>query len=120
MSRMAPTDHPRPARRDPHRRLLRSVLELCGEQADVESASVQPWASATFQGSRHKISLLFAGDHAQDRAASFAECAPDAEFAIGGHIVADLAIDGRWMEHDATTGQPYVRVALSVLMIEDW
>ncbi|MGV3770515.1 MAG: hypothetical protein ACO1NM_10840 [Sphingobium phenoxybenzoativorans] len=120
MSRMAPTDHPRPTRRDPHKRLMASILALAGPNASVESISVHPWASATFQGSRHKIVLIFTGDNAQQRVALFIDQAPEAEFAISGHIVADLAIDGRWTDPNAALDPPQVRVALSALLIEDW
>lgn len=119
MSGMAPKDHPRPARRNPHTRLLACILALAGPNAGVESASVQPWASATFQGSRHKAVLIFTGDNAQLATALFIDQAPEAEFAIAGHIVANLAIDGRCIDQDAAE-PPQARVALSALLIEDW
>jgi hypothetical protein len=121
MSRMAPRDHPLVARkRDPHERLLRALLALAGPDTRVESASAVSWSSATFEGSRHEATLIFEGEYARQHASAFAEQAPEAEFEIAGHIVADLTIDSRHMSYDATTGLAYVRVALSALIVEDW
>jgi len=121
MSRMAPQDHPRAMKKsDPHERLLRALLGFAGPTARIERASAVPWASATFQGSRHDIQMSFEGGSARDDASAFFDQIGDAEFAIAGHIVADLAIDERQMRCDPQTGQSSVTATLSALVIEDW
>lgn len=127
MNCVAPIDRPdmptgrrsRANRKDPHGRLLRDLLALAGPQASVLSASSKPWASATFQGSRHEVVMHFTGDGADVRAASMAETAPDAEFGIAGHIVADVSVDGQKTGRDAD-GRIYGLLCLSALIVEDW
>ncbi|HEX7783237.1 MAG TPA: hypothetical protein VF509_10560 [Sphingobium sp.] len=99
---------------------MRALLGFAGPAAKIEQASAVPWASATFQGSRHDIRMAFAGEKARDDASAFFDQICDAEFAIAGHIVADLAIDERHMCFDPQTGQTRVTATLSALVIEDW
>jgi hypothetical protein len=127
--RMAPRDHPRlpyqagmrrqRERSSPHARLLRCLLHLAGPAARVESASCRPWASATFQGSRHLVELRFGGAAAHAGATAMAERTPDADFSIPGHIVADVSIDGMELVRDDTSC-PTALLRLSALTVEDW
>jgi hypothetical protein len=83
------------------------------------SASTKPWASATFQGSRHEVVLHFTGDGAEMCASSMVDQAPAAEFSIAGHIVADIGFDGHKLacDHDEHV---YALFCLSTLIVGDW
>ena len=106
MSRLAPADHPRVPmrnglRRDPHARLLHTLLQTAGEGSRIDAASSRPWASATFTGSRHMIDLRFEGAQAHDASATLTERLPEAQFNIPGYIVADVSIDAQDQGRDA-------------------
>ena len=105
---------PRPERRDCHGRLIAAVLEMADGAAQVEDASLKPWCSATFVGAQHRITLLLDGEEAADRSHALAKALPEAEFAIPGHLVADLTIDA------ISKGEKVARVTMTALTIEDW
>lgn len=114
--RVRSRDWPRPSRRDPHTRVITQLLDLAGKDSSVIATSSRPWASATFVGARHGIVLRLSGPDHEARAATLAEQLPEAEFSIGGHIVADACVDRlRLVEEGAETV-----MHLSVLTIEDW
>jgi len=128
--RVRAREWPRLPRRDPHIRVTAQVLEMAGSSASVAEAVCRPWASATFLGARHRISVRFSGpDHACE-AEAFANSLPEAEFSIPGHIVADACVDaweGRELAatNDADTDAACGRRAetllhLSILTVEDW
>lgn len=132
MTRMAPQDQPRlPSlcprrgstargrRTDPHNRLLHCLLAMAGTDATLEAASSRPWASATFQGSQYQVVLRFGGNAPDVPAAAMAAQAPEAEFGIAGHIVADVSIDAQETGADAG-GMRYALLSLSILIVEDW
>ena len=52
------------------------------------------WQSLTFMGERHEIRLRIAGPDSHAVGLRLAEGLADAEFAIPGHIVADIAVIG--------------------------
>lgn len=106
-------------RRNPHSRLLRILLIAAGPDAAIAKASTEPWASITFQGARHLISLRFFGPDAHQAATAMAGTLPDVPFTIPGHIVADAAVDERVLAHEAD-GTPSATLDLSILTIEDW
>jgi hypothetical protein len=61
------------------------------------------WQSLTFTGERHQISLRIAGPHS-DAIARRLTHGLDAEFAIPGQIVADIAIiEGPELQRDGST-----------------
>ncbi|WP_443971785.1 hypothetical protein [Sphingobium sp. CR28] len=90
------------------------MLQIAGDGATVEG-DIRPWHSATFVGMQHQLSLVIQGEHAAPRAAALAASLPEAEFAIRGHIVVDLAVDS--VVHD---GPDLSRLSLCVLTLEDW
>jgi hypothetical protein len=75
--------------------LLRALLARAGGPRDrillTESRSVE-WQSLTFVGERHVISLRLVGPKAGDTLNRLTEGLADAEFAIPGQIVADIAL----------------------------
>lgn len=86
----APASRPRP--RHPSVQLLDQVMRLAGEHGELISHAERPWASATFQGSRHTITLLFSGAEGVAAAESFITLLPDHEFTIRHQLVADAAV----------------------------
>jgi hypothetical protein len=91
--------------------LLHGLGERLGSATyQVESLSCRDWASATFSGTRHKLTLLIGADHV----AAFLDGIEEAEFGLRGHILADIAVAGSEQDGDS------VRVALEALtVVED-
>jgi len=112
-------------------RVTAQLLELAGPAASVTEASFRPWASATFLGAHHRVTIRFTGPDHCHKAEAFASVLPDAEFVISGHIVADACVDGCQMsgrqamgqactEGDADGQEGETVLHLSVLTVEDW
>lgn len=106
---------PRPARRDCHGRLLAALLERAGPGSEIAWDSLTAWASATFIGARHGLVLILRSEDSSLRADALAAMLPEADFAIPGHLVADLAVE---RQPDGEAGE--ARLLLSVLTIEAW
>ncbi len=87
-------EQPAPRIRQPWGRLLKAVLDLAGPQAELVGHGERDWASATFSGSRHDISLCFVGFDAADAGEGFIAALPDHEFMIPRYLVADARILG--------------------------
>ncbi|HEU4704136.1 MAG TPA: hypothetical protein VFS45_00280 [Sphingomicrobium sp.] len=77
--------------------LLRALLDRAGDQRDrsllSEIRSVD-WQSLTFAGERHLVTLRVPGPGADSLVHAFLDGIEEAEFAIPGHIVADIAPAG--------------------------
>ena len=76
------------------------------------------WASATFTGARHEVTLRLDGDGAEAAAAAFLGDLEVAEFRLRGHILADIAM----VSEERITGAegvPRVRIKLEALTVED-
>ncbi len=71
--------------------LLANALTLGGPEVTVTAREATPWASATFAGARHKITLEAPRSSALD---IWLEQLPETEFALRGHLVADLVVVG--------------------------
>jgi hypothetical protein len=80
--------------RQPWGRLLKAVLDLAGEQAELVCHVEHDWASATFSGSRHAITLGFGGADAAEAGEAFVVAFPDHEFFIPRYLVADAQVTG--------------------------
>lgn len=78
----------RAIRSDPHRALMRALIARA-DGVHIESSSSEPWASVTFTGARHKATLRIGDIHAANQ---FAEGIDVAEFALPGHILADIEV----------------------------
>lgn len=72
-------------------RALRGHASAAGLTLHVESIACTPWASATFIGTQHRLTI--AADPVPGLR-DWIDRLPDAEFAMRGHIVADLTVDG--------------------------
>ena len=78
--------------RQPWGRLLKAVLDLAGEEAELVRHIERDWTSATFAGSRHLVTLAFAGANAADAGENFIIALPEHEFAIPRYLIADAQI----------------------------
>jgi len=75
------------------RALIVNFMNFAG-RVTLEDMVSQPWASVTFSGARHGFTLLMEGESAGEAAAAFLAELETREFALHGHILADLAIVG--------------------------
>lgn len=82
---------------------------LGGAPYRVEELSCRNWASVTFSGTRHKLTLRVAAE----AAGPFLDGIEEAEFRLPGHIVADIAVVSR------ECGEGGTRIALEALTVED-
>ena len=82
--------------------LLRALLARAGIDRDrillTEFRSID-WQSLMFMGERHVMELRIPGPDALLLSQRIAGGLNDAEFAIPGQIVADIAVDGAMIEH---------------------
>ena len=96
------------------RRALGANFVTFGAAVTFESLTSRPWASITFAGERHKLVLCLPGPGAQAAVDAFLEGLEDREFALRGHVVADIAATEVERDED---GQ--VRLTLEALTVED-
>jgi len=93
--------------------LLRALIgqaAAAGLAIDILRSDWTRWASATFVGARHVVTLAAPDSDALD--AWLAEL-PEAEFAVPGHLVADLAVE----QIQRAAGQ--VTATIEVLTVEE-
>ena len=77
--------------------LLRALLDRVAEDRDrilLSQVRSVDWQSLTFVGERHCIELRILGDRAANLAERLTCGLADAEFAIPGHLVADITVVG--------------------------
>lgn len=97
-------------------RLLDAVMRLAGPRAELLKHAERPWASATFSGTRHTITLTFAGEAGIAAGEAFAAALPEHEFAIRRQLVADAAIVEMEQGFMPT---PHMLVEAELLLLED-
>ena len=97
--------------------LLRSLLSRAGIKRDrillTEFRSTD-WQSLTFIGEQHKIRLRIPAPDAGETVARLVNGLEDCEFSIGGHVVADVALDG----DPQTNPDGSVSLAIEALTVE--
>lgn len=104
------------ARRSDADRLNAALLALSGHHGHILDHQEQPWASVTFTGMRHQLTLLFAGAEAVAAGEAFIAVLDEHEFTIPNRLVADAAVsevDHRICPH------PQLVVRCEVLLLED-
>ena len=79
-----------------------------GITATVVEAQATPWASATFAGARHRLTLNVEGD-----ARSWVAGLSEADLTIRRHLVADLVVE------DQCKGNGWTTATIGVLTVED-
>ena len=95
-------------------RALRVNFVSFGAAVTFESLASRPWASITVAGERHKLVLCLPGPGAHAAVDAFRDGLEDREFALRGHVVADIAATDVQREED---GQ--IRLTLEALTVED-
>jgi len=100
--------------RQPWGRLLKAVLDLAGDHAVLVRHVERDWASATFSGSSHAITLCFTGAVAE-AGERFIMALPDHEFIIPRYLVADAQIIG---VDDSQLPERKLMVEVQLLLLE--
>jgi hypothetical protein len=98
--------------------LLRAVRASFAMPVALEEVRSRAWASATFMGARHELSLRVEGEQAEEAASSFVAGLGTAEFPLKGHIVADMHLASQ-ERGTACGGEPFVRLRIEALTVED-
>lgn len=95
--------------------LLRELRNMLGTVnfMNLERVHSTEWASITFTGARHELSIRLTGADAQAAADRFAANLDVAEFPLRGHILADIAVT----RHERTSDG--VLLELEALTVED-
>ena len=111
----APPRAPR-ARRTAADRLRAALAELHAHHGEVLMHTEKAWASITFAGTRHSLTILFAGDEAVAAGEEFVAALPEHEFAIPGQLVADAGVVE--VEHRLLP-EPRLVVQCELLLLEE-
>ena len=107
---------PLPPRRTTADRLREALLELAENSAAVLTHCEKAWASVTFEGSRHTVTLRFDGHRAVAAGEQFIAALPEHEFAILGQLVADATVTR--VDHTLLP-QPQMTVECELLLLVD-
>ena len=94
----------------PHRRLARLLARQLPHGLTLGASTLRPWASASFVGARHIFPCRFADGDAAALAAALRNRLGDAEWALPGHIVADIAVE---------PGEAPATLQIEILTVED-
>ncbi len=97
-------------------RLREALIVMCRGQADVICHEETPWASITFEGTRHEITLAFAGSEAVAAGEEFIAELSEHEFRIPGQLVADASV--REVDH-RFGAQERLEVKAVLLLLEE-
>jgi hypothetical protein len=81
----------------------------------LEELASRSWASLTFTGARHRLAFTLEGTGADAAANAFLGNLGEADFALRGHILADIAVVG---DERAPLGDR-VKLQLEALTVED-
>ncbi|WFL76536.1 hypothetical protein P7228_11075 [Altererythrobacter arenosus] len=103
-------------RRTPADRLREALLALAEAKACILSHEEKAWASITFSGTRHTLTLDFDGAAAVAAGERFIAALPDHEFAISGQLVADASVSE--VDH-LLHPQPRMLVTVVLLLLEE-
>lgn len=106
----------RRGRRSHGDRLREAVLALADHKAQVLEQGERAWASITFSGARHHMTLYFSGEDAMAAGENFIASLPDHEFALPNQLVADATIiEAEHRMHPS----PRLIVRCEMLLLED-
>lgn len=101
---------------DAHSGLLRALAARTGdgERPVLRETHAESWASATFTGARHSVTLAIPGPSARARANRLADGLDAIEFTLPGHLVADIAVT-----HRIDSAEDSI-LTIEALTVEDW
>ncbi|WP_324262893.1 hypothetical protein U4960_07375 [Altererythrobacter sp. H2] len=106
----------RSARRTDADRLREALVALAGGHGVVLAHEERAWASVTFAGARHRVTLEFAGDAAVAGGENLIAELPEHEFTLPRQLVADATVCA--VEH-VLLPKPNLRVECELLLVED-
>jgi hypothetical protein len=95
------------------KRALRVHFVHLGAAVAIESLASRTWASVTFSGERHRLALCLPGPGAAAAADAFLEDLAERDFALSGHILADIVLVERFEEEEQ------VRLVLEALTVAE-
>lgn len=101
--------------RSPARRLRRALMELAEHRAEVLEHHEKSWASITFSGVRHRLTMRFEGSEAVEAGERFIAFLPEHEFAIPGQLVADAEVTAV----DHRLEPPLMLLTCELLLLEE-
>lgn len=110
---------PQPASRAAERagkRIVTALQGMVGDCAELLAMEERAWASATFSGARHTITLRFTGTKDCEVADVFIEALPEHEFGLPGLLVADAQV--RAVTYDCLP-QPTMTIAAELLLLNE-
>ncbi|MFV0625073.1 hypothetical protein ACBY01_13835 [Sphingomonas sp. ac-8] len=90
-------------------RRLQIAADAAGQALTIGDTVSVPWASATFSGERHRLTVSGSGPTFEH----WLQSLPEADLPLRGHLVADLALLAVAVDHDS------VRADIEVLTVED-
>ncbi len=96
--------------------LIKALTKLADGHGCLRRHDQRNWASATFAGARHRMTLEFTGAQAITGADQLIALAPDHEFDLPGELVADLSICE--VRH-AAGPPPVLRIELEALLLAE-
>lgn len=103
-------------RRRPGLPMLSALLRLARQKAEVVRHHERPWASITFTGTRHTVTLRFSGDEAIAAGEQFIAALPEHEFTLPAELVADATVTS--VEHELLPA-PALTVTAELLLLDD-
>jgi hypothetical protein len=104
-------------RSDPHRALLKALTNvLAPAKVTLECGVATHWASVTFAGVRHEMTLLVMGEDARDATHALTHSLSETEFDLPDHIVADIHVVN--MTYVRIRNRAAVRLTIEALTVE--
>ncbi|WP_394727199.1 hypothetical protein [Altererythrobacter sp. GH1-8] len=97
-------------------RVREAVLVLAGPGANLLTHEETPWASITFAGARHELTIDFDGIAACKVGERFIEALPDHEFTIPNMLVADATVREVTSSYSP---EPRMVVTATLLLLEE-
>ena len=97
-------------------RVREALVMLAEAQGSILTHEEKAWASITFSGTRHTLTLDFDGPDAVAAGERFIAALPDHEFAIPGQLVADATVSE--VDH-LMHPQPRMVVTVVLLLLEE-
>ncbi len=91
-------------------RALLADAARCGLAATVTAANLTRWASATFAGARHRLTLTGSVD---DRVKAWLDGLPEANLPLRGHLIADVVVEASSRDGEGWSA------AIEVLTVEE-
>ena len=96
--------------------LLTALHDLAQGHAQLISHVERSWASATFAGTRHTLTLMFCGSEGVTAGEAFIALLPEHEFRLTGQLVADAAATA--VDHQALPSQR-ITVTVEMLLLQE-